>query len=867
MSVYPYFNYGVLPYMNNRVYTGAPQSITGDIGFAANADIVITWLDDGTNAALANGIINIYANNRWGTDDNVIGHRLYVFAKYAALPAPIITVPVKEFLNAGNANANPQYSIAYVSGAGQQGYWTNYGGIWYRIVQATNHGIVNVYANLNPAVPGIPPTGIDATKYSISVRQSDLNYIATQQPDTTQNTHVPVLVPSSGRYDLCWMNNQLHTPLHDAAFYIMPDGFREYDEIPDRTELNSRVAGEKALYEDEFLTAGQIEGSANVTLRWRNLDGSLTGYSTDAAKGGNLVIEATGGGGGVTRHQGANANGSVYYDEVTNIIRFQNFPRLHEEPIDGIIPIEFKVYTAPGSVGVIRAHGVNNNLYVSRGEGPVQYTIHTYPMFDAGFTEDQTVNHLRFRDTDTVEWNLLGTTMPTQTENGIIYRKGVVIRANAVTAFTGWYLQEVDSSPATQPQLISNNETVQVEGINGVVCSLSLPNGTTTKLQIDRPLRLYRDAIPVGAPDTVQMRFTSYKGQESWKVLWANMPNWSLPNHDFTEPTLHGCLELDTVPFYVKDRADEGHPGRRDVYAYVKNKSTMAQTQWAMDYDALGGQGRTLGYYQGAIINDLMLGNLGLFADGNGVNPPRLPGCRIDYHIVDGSITQNFTKPYSKVYAYFEPRYWPTTNFYGGIGGTVGSGALIPRWPGLYRITYRVQGLMGLPAGVTFNPVVHPRIHSFIMNDGNDGNDLSYFHTINGRPNATAKRFKSGVSVVGGMWSLSDYIPQVGTPAQSSANYLPVINSRPWEVSGEGLIAYDGHTHGNMILLRYNPGTGENRFSFQVCYMYMSIEQVADYRDVALGRWDMPTYNDPTYGTLIHGELNALSSNYNFGSF
>jgi hypothetical protein len=124
------------------------------------------------------------------------------------------------------------------------------------------------------------------------------------------------------------------------------------------------------------------------------------------------------------------------------------------------------------------------------------------------------------------------------------------------------------------------------------------------------------------------------------------------------------------------------------------------------------------------------------------------------------------------------------------------------------------------------------------------------------------EHFTSGVAVAGGMWSLSDYIPMIGTPQQASDNYRAVINSRPWEVSGEALVACDGHTLNYPIVLRYNPGTGEHRFSFQVCYMYYAIEKVGDHRDFEFGDWRMP-FKD----TKIHAEINALSSNYNFTNF
>lgn len=859
-SIGPYFSHGVAPWMNERPYVGEDQQDRATaIGFPLGGNIVVKWLNDGSLADNDNrhfrGSVNnvpryglmIHIHGQWGNVS--IEHIPFLVAHAGPIPAQNYDFPTRDSLTTVNCrpDVNPIGTIAriadgtyWISVANSTGAGTTYR--WVRIIPRVDEGLVTVYANLNPPDPNVPPSGILATKYSITVSQDDLNYWANTFGYGGQS--LPNLEPST-YYTICLTNNSLHENIgHDGVFYVQPSGYREYDEIPDRTELNSRVAGEKALYEDEFLTASQVEAGTNVTLRWRNIDGSLTGYTTDPTKGGNLVIEATGGG-GATRHQGANANTSVYYDEVTNIIRFQNFPRLHEEPIDGLIPIEFQVYKAPGDVGVIRAYGVNNNLYVSRGEGPAEFTIHTYPMVDAGFIEDQTVNHLRFRDTPTIQWDLLGTTMPTQTENGIIYRKGVVVRANAITAFTGWYLQELNTVPQTQPELISNNEIVQVEGVNGVVCTLSLPNATTTRLQIDRPLRIYRDAIPVGAPNTVQLRFRC--DLESGNLNWFGLP--FLASSHPSRVVMHDHLEMDTVPFMVRDRESEGFPGRRDVYGFVTQPHCMAQTQWAMDYDALGGDGRTLGFVNNQVIDELRLGCLGLFQ----VNAQTLlPGCRVDYHVVDGDRLNNFNRPNSPGPVYFTTRYAATS-----ITNNARYGNLVPRHPGLFRITYRVQGLMQIPTDVALNPVIHPRIHSFIVNDDNPTNPVNM-----GAEPPLPKHFLPGVSVVGGMWSLSDRIPQIGTPLQSSQAYAPVINSRPWEVYGEGFIASDGHTVGNTVVLRYNPGSGENRIAFQVCYMYMSIEKVANLRDIYKGGWYLP-YQD----LKINNEINALSSNYIYNNF
>lgn len=855
MSVYPYFNYGVAPYMNSRVYTGAAQSITGDIGFAANADIVITWLDDGTNPALANGIISIYAHNRWGTDDNVIDHRLYVFAKYAALPAPIITVPVKEFLNAGNAGANPQYSIAYVSGAGQQGYWTNYGGIWYRIVQATNHGIVNVYANLNPAVPGIPPTGIDATKYSISVRQSDLNYIATQQPKPEQNTHVPALFPSSGRYDLCWMNNSLHSQLHDAAFYIMPDGFREYDEIPDRTELNSRVAGEKALYEDEFLTAGQIEGSANVTLRWRNLDGSLTGYSTDAAKGGNLVIEATGGGGGTSNVEGrtygpfhTNPAATIYYDETTATIRFQDEPLWYTDAMVSIadtkLPIQFDLIGDPlanPTTSIIRARAVNNNLHCS--VTPLS-GINYYPMAlaNAPVLDDYTVNHIRFVDTQNITWNVLGDVMPTLMPDGsTAVRQGIIINPVLNGLYVNWNVRSGNhqyfNSGKNIRQVISNDpeeplppsqmstfsvdslDTVDFWGKNGVVCTLIGATNNRLQVVVDRKLTIEGGSYPP-LSNTTYIRFDSNIGAGTLNTggsirynIGINDPNVDINYIGFNDlGSYTSRLPALPITFSVHDGLDsagwEDGVGAKTIRGFYPRQTGRFSSQWSKSYN-LNDNYRTVS----AVQPILEVG----FWGWNDANSSRNIICS----------NARFDSPLeSSIYA---ARIDPLL-----IGAPDGYALSMSFDEGLYQIDVTVQGIMGMnPGNQPFNPIISQALH------------LHLFARPQNIPFPDVLQSK----VLQSLDVMKNYtvVPYIANqPGQDTHTWYRQANaSRPWSMQGSGLFWLRGLEHISTVLT-LNTGGYNNEFYYQVCYVKMSCVKVANVADIHTHPKKIDVDSDPT---------------------
>lgn len=858
MSAYPFFNYGVLPYMNNRAWTGAPLNKNGDIGFSSNADIVITWLDEGTNPVLANGIIEIYAHGRWGTDSEVIDHRLFVFAKYAAIGAPTITVAVKEFLNAGNASSNPQYTVAYVSTAGQQGYWTNYGGMWYRLVQATNHGIVNVYANLglDPAV--MPPTGIDATKYSISIRQSDLNYIATQQPDPTQKTYVPVLVPSSGRYDLCWMNNSMHAQLHDAAFYILPDGYREYDEIPDRTELNSRVAGEKALYEDEFLTAGQIEGSANVTLRWRNIDGSLTGYPTNASKGGNLVIEATGGGGGNSAVQGrsygpfhTNPAATIYYDETTATIRFQDEPLWYTDAMVNIpdtkLPIEFDVIGDPvvnPTVSVIRARAINNNLHCS--VTPLN-GINYYPMAlaNAPVLADYTVNHIRFVDTTNITWNVSGDVMPTLMPDGsTAVRQGIIINPVLNGLYVNWSVKsgkpDIYNSRRQQTAYNDNGlnvnytvdslDTVEFFGKNGVVCTLEGLFANQLRVMIDRRLSVQSSNNKQQIGDnTTRIEFRSFLGQDSIELFPfssgddSNLQDIRYSLSYFSSNINVGGSRFRTpvlpVTFTVNGSSGINESDVRIVRGWYPKNVRRWSSQWSKDYDNTNTD--TYRVLSNNPANQVLpIGFWGWGSTSNG-ETVYTPAAGSDWNMIAGD---------SQDAPWYNFRYSNWNTAYPGGPQEMPIGLQIPWEDGLYFIQATVQGIMGINAlPGQMNPVVSQAVHFYLITAPDS--------SIDSTENFQARTLQS-LDIMRDY----DYVPQT---VQVQTGYMQAVNSRPWSMQGSGMF-YLKQRERIFGLLTYNSGNGENRFYYQVCYVKMNCFKVSSSADMKLGSITIDADGDPT---------------------
>lgn len=171
--------------------------------------------------------------------------------------------------------------------------------------------------------------------------------------EAAKNTTVKDL---AGLFELCFDGNSRHwgssAPWsYDNLFRLEPYEPILYPDIHDRTEMNSRTAGEKAAFEDEFITASQVEAGIGVTIRWRNIDGSQTDepllYPLEAAKGLNLIIEW----GGMELSHGR-LTGPVL-----------EFPNIYEHLFQDTPNIRFIVGSntdddTPGNVGIIEAYPI-----------------------------------------------------------------------------------------------------------------------------------------------------------------------------------------------------------------------------------------------------------------------------------------------------------------------------------------------------------------------------------------------------------------------------------------------------------------------------------------------------------------------------
>lgn len=259
---FPTGSMGLVPWMNGRIDAGPGGELpqTTVISFPIGGNITLTWIEDG---AFTNDDILIYNLGRWGTD--IVMEQHYIIA-VATSVLPVTTTYTVANRTALFALTGMQIgNTALVTS--DSSYWQYRDNVWVRIILKVNSGTVSAYS-------------VTATIYTLVIPQADLPKIRN------------LGIREGGYYDLCWNHNGLHALRFDATFNISPAGYRIYDEIPDRTELNTRVAGEKGLFEDEFVTASQIEAGNGIDIKYRTTWGELTGYTTDPVKGGNIVIES-----------------------------------------------------------------------------------------------------------------------------------------------------------------------------------------------------------------------------------------------------------------------------------------------------------------------------------------------------------------------------------------------------------------------------------------------------------------------------------------------------------------------------------------------------------------------------------------------
>lgn len=838
---------GLVPFMNQRK-PGAvllqdnpfPPNDPGARRFALGGNIEFTWLESrepdpnnpgGFRNFVENSFehnygnfLNIDAHSRWATISSQEQHDS-IAAFYTVLPA-VITYPSLVNRTALNAITGVEFETAFVTS--DNTYWT-WKGRWVRYVQKVLIGTTTVFSDTYQI-------------YRIIVPQNDIPIIRAG-------------IKAGEYYDLCWFNNNRHAKQFDATFNILPGGYRIYDEIPDRTELNTRVAGEKALYEDEFLTAGQIEGSANVTLRWRNIDGSLTGYTTDAAKGGNLVIEATGGGGN-SAVQGRTYGpfhdqppASIYYDETTSTIRFQDEPLWYTDAMVSIadtkLPIEFDVIGDPvlnPTTSVIRARAINNNLHCSVTQiGGVNY----YPMAlaNAPVLTDWTVNHIRFVNTANINWNVLGDVMPTLMPDGsTAVRQGIIVNPILNGLYANWNVRSGNHQyfnsgknirqvigndpeeplPTTQMSTfpIDSLDTVDFWGKNGVVCTLIGATANRLQVVVDRKLTIEGGSYPP-LSNTTYIRFDSNIGSGSLNTggsirynIGINDPNVEINYVGYNDlGSYTSRLPALPITFSVHDGLDssgwEDGVGAKTVRGFYPRQTGRFASQWSKNYN-LNDNYRTVSNIQPI----LEVGFWG-WSDANSTRNIICSNARYD------SPLEN------TVYA---AKIDPLL-----IGAPEGYALSLAFDEGLYQIDVTVQGIMGMnPGNQPFNPIISQALHLHLFARPHDNNTF---------PDVLQSKVLQSLDVMKN-YTVVPYI--ANQPGQDTHTWYRQANaSRPWSMQGGGLFWLRGLEHISSVLT-LNTGGYNNEFYYQVCYVKMSCVKVSNVADIHTDPIKIDTDTDPT---------------------
>lgn len=730
--------YTLYPYMNGR---NVPITNANVLLVPYNGTITFKWGVEQAGTNIPTWYF-ISANGRWGSqianhypiigiwDTLPLAYNTY--ATYAAMVAAAPTLTGVTALASVNAVGTP------VFGRVGSDYYalmlTNAGNVWVPITTKTAAGTAT----------------IDGQLCNVYTAQLTVANVPTYNGETMSADEV---------FELCWAANNRHANTWDAVFKLTPAGVELHEDIFDRTELNTRVAGEKAFYEDEFVTASQLEAGKNVNFWYRDLTGAvpLSGYTTVPARAANIIIEVQ------YTVKGALETATVYFDSSNTAdteLVFQDRFEYHDLPEDSLLPIKFELTQGTN----VQAYAYNNNLYVL---GNVDLNFR--PMFGLG---DETVNFIHFENTATVQFSLVGSYWTVPTPLGNVTRKGITVTANGISTYT-WDVGADIGSNLT----VNNGKLVEFVGANNVKTTIA--GGVDYTITIDRPLRIHQNDAPIGAPDTTNINFVDKDVEHQCDpVPWQNA---RVKITDRVPPPLTG-------------------QGWRDVEHYFPANHGIYSRHWYADYNPAD-VSRTLGWTGALQLNSLFV-PIQKYA-----NVPTI----YDTIVSDAG--------------WIEEETFQTQNFNPAVQDNTFDVQIV--WPGIYLVDVSIEGIMGLNATTSIAPIIHPSVHAFIACSGAYNNP------------------KNGIFDSIGSFQIFDYCP---IPANFNI-YAQVFNSRPWSIRGQSIVQIGTGGGGGRIkpMITYNPGTGENRFFFQVCTVSTRIQKLAGLVDL---------YADGT--TLTPGNYDAV---------
>jgi len=326
-----------------------------------------------------------------------------------------------------------------------------------------------------------------------------------------------------GFFGLCWANNGRHESAEpdasawDAVFYVPLPEPMLHDTHVQRTELNSRVAGERAIFEDEFLTASQVEAGVGITLKWRNSSGAAEGYTTAAEKAYNLIFETSG---SIALGLGTNDVDAIDL-ETGEATAHDNFVSLvatelvfsDEQDWDydtagdrtgtvstGLewgqdsLPVSFRAVELPEGQINISARVKHNGVYVSYDDLDDVTNLAPGP--------NGTTSHFQFRDSETLHWTISEEVFDGPTG----FRPGISI-IGEVQASGGYSWFALDQHNNSEEILAFN--IIRFLGINGVDITIDRQPTGVVELSVDRPLTIQENGVAVGGEAVTEINFDS----------------------------------------------------------------------------------------------------------------------------------------------------------------------------------------------------------------------------------------------------------------------------------------------------------------------------------------------------------------------
>jgi len=286
--------------------------------------------------------------------------------------------------------------------------------------------------------------------------------------------------------DQSWYGNSIkNTAGGYQARIILNDRIQTLSDDEGRTDFGERVAGEKAIYDDEFVTKDQIKAGRGVTIVYYDNDGVPTdgSYATDPYRRMDLLITSEALlnlgtddvlGIDIITGNAQSWNNEVQYSDIDLLL----FSTEHDWTLsaglaivgnvsgteweDQSIPIAFKGFISPSGTIHISGRTLHSGLFVSH-ENAAGDTVTQY---DAG--SHGSISHIKFKDTADGTFTISEGTE----ESHFGYRYGISVEYTPTPAVYSWDI-EIPGITYT----VTDQERVRYVGVDGVELTLAVIAG------------------------------------------------------------------------------------------------------------------------------------------------------------------------------------------------------------------------------------------------------------------------------------------------------------------------------------------------------------------------------------------------------